>query len=116
MPSADDSIAVLLGEISDALADILARMEQPDDGKEADAMARVVASSLASALAGLKFPQPVVNVAPEIVVQVPPERDQPAPNIFLSPIVSSPAGTQFRIDIDRWTNGGRAAGFIVTKL
>ena len=112
----EDLTGMLLGEISTALADILACMERPekaDDGAEAAAIAKAVAV----ALAGLKFPAPVVNVAPPaITLQAPAARDQAAPNIVVNPVISSPAGAQWRIEIDRAPHSGRATGLTVTKL
>lgn len=59
--SSDERFAELLGEVSTALADILAAMEKPDDDKEeAEALGKAIAAAL---LVGMKnMPQPTVKV------------------------------------------------------
>jgi peptide deformylase len=112
----EDLIGTLLSEINTALADILACMEKPEvkaAGGEADAIAKAVAG----ALAGLQFPAPVVNIAPAAVtVQSPAEREQMPPNIVINPVIASPAGTQFRVEIERSSFSGKTSAFTVTKL
>lgn len=62
--SSDEKFAELLGEVSTALADILAAMEKPESKKdeqaEADALGKAIAAAL---LVGFKnMPQPVIKV------------------------------------------------------
>lgn len=62
--SSDDKFAELLGDISTALADILAAMEKPESKKdeqaEADALGKAIAGAL---LVGLKsMPAPVISM------------------------------------------------------
>lgn len=62
--TSDERFAELLGEVSTALADILAAMEKPekpdDDKEEAEALGKAIAAAL---LVGMKnMPQPTVKV------------------------------------------------------
>jgi hypothetical protein len=109
----EDLIGVLLGEISGALADILAQMEKPEAPDDYGAMGAAFGAAMRAALSEAKAP--VVNfTSPPAVISLQ-ERDHPAPSVTVNPTISSPSGTQHRVQIEKDFNG-RTTGFIITKL
>lgn len=110
----EDIIGMLLGEISTALADILAQMEKPEPQEDHAGMAAALAQAFRAAVADMKAP--VIHVAPAVTVAAPSAGMQPAPVVNVSPVLSIPSGTQYSVKINRSSSRGPAESLTITKL
>lgn len=110
---AEDILKPLLTEISTAMAEIVELMERP---ATVPMDAAALTQAFRDAMAEAKPPTVTVQMeAPQITVQPAPVRELPPANVTINPMIASPPGTKWDIDV-KSDRQGRITGLTVTKL